>query len=279
MGLGTDTGGSVRIPASYCGLAGFKPTQFRVTRDGAFALSETLDSIGPIANTVACCAIVDRIIADVSVPAHPPLALKGMRLGVPQDFVLEGLDVQVAKAFERSLSRLALAGARIEKVVTPHFLEIPSLFAAGTIANAEAFALHTRLGLLERGDLYDPMVRVRIEMAARMSARDLIELHRARTRLVVETARLTSGLDALVLPATANVAPKYADIADAAAFAKVNGLALRNTSLFNFLDRCALSIPMQAEGELPCGLMVVGEHGGDMRLLALGESIEAVLRA
>ena len=121
MGLGTDTGGSTRVPAAFCGVVGYKPTQRRVTREGAFPLSETLDSIGPLANSVACCAAVDRLIADAPTPLHPPLPVRGLRLGVPTDYVLDDLDDAVSRAFERALSALSLAGAIIERLRMPDF--------------------------------------------------------------------------------------------------------------------------------------------------------------
>ena len=278
VGLGTDTGGSTRIPAAFCGVVGFKPTQARVTREGAFPLSETLDSIGPLANSVACCARVDGVIADAPVDAHPPLGVAGLRLGVPSELVLDGMDATVARAFERALKRLADAGAVVSRVSVPALARIPEINAKGGIVHAEAFAIHTRTGLFKQRERYDPNVAARIDIGARMTAADYIELLRARAAVTAEVARISVGLDALVFPTTPTVAPRFDEIAEAASFGRLNALALRNPGLVNFLDRCALSLPMHAAGELPSGLMLVGEHMGDGRLFAVGAAVERVVR-
>lgn len=275
MGLGTDTGGSVRIPAAFNGLVGFKPTQARVTRDGAFPLSESLDSIGPIANSVACCSVIDSILADRPREAHPPLGLKGLRLAVPTDFVLNDLDAQVAAAFESALARLSAAGALVERRRVSALNDLPALFAKGTLANAEAYAFHANANFFGAKDKYDPNVLTRIEMGGRMTAADYIGLTKARAAMIADVARVTGPFDALALPTTPQIAPRIADVAETAAFARANALALRNPSTFNFLDRCAISLPMP--GAMPSGLMLVGEHMGDARLLAVAAAVEAAL--
>jgi aspartyl-tRNA(Asn)/glutamyl-tRNA(Gln) amidotransferase subunit A len=276
MGLGTDTGGSVRIPASFNGLVGFKPTQARITRDGAFPLSESLDSIGPLANTVACCALVDGILADQPRAAHPAMAA-GLRLAVPTDFVLNDMDEAVAAAFERALAALSSAGSRIERIPIEALNRLPNLFAKGTIANAEAYAFHAGRNFFGHKEQYDPNVLTRIELGGRMSAADYIGLTKARVAMIAEVARLTAPYDALVLPTTPQLAPRIADVSDAARFSSANALALRNASAFNFLDRCAISLPMQRAGEMPCGLMLVGERMADAKLLAVAAAVEAAL--
>ena len=278
MGLGTDTGGSVRIPAAFCGLVGFKPTQSRITREGAFPLSVSLDSIGPIANSVACCRLVDAIIADVPSDVHVPAALRGLRFAVPEDFVLDDLDATVATAFERALRSLALAGARIEYIRVPVFARMPEFTARGALAGAQAYAYHRLAELLQHREQYDPNVLVRIEERGREAAANIIDIVEARATLIRESAPASTGFDALIFPTAPIVAPRIADVAEPAAFARANMLALRNTSLINLLDRCALSLPMQRNGELPSGLMIVGEHMGDARVLAIGEAMEPVLR-
>jgi aspartyl-tRNA(Asn)/glutamyl-tRNA(Gln) amidotransferase subunit A len=276
MGLGTDTGGSVRIPASFNGLVGFKPTQARITRDGAFPLSESLDSIGPLANTVACCALVDGILADQPRAAHPAMAA-GLRLAVPTDFVLNDMDEAVAAAFERALAALSSAGSRIERIPIEALNRLPNLFAKGTIANAEAYAFHAGRNFFGHKEQYDPNVLTRIELGGRMSAADYIGLTKARVAMIAEVARLTAPYDALVLPTTPQLAPRIADVSDAARFSSANALALRNASAFNFLDHCAISLPMQRAGEMSCGLMLVGERMADAKLLAVAAAVEAAL--
>lgn len=278
MGLGTDTGGSTRIPPSFCGVVGFKPTQARVTRDGAFPLSASLDSIGPIANSVACCALVDGLIADAPIGRHPALGVAGLRFAVPTDFVLDAMDANVAAAFDRALARLTDVGARIERLRVPGLARIPEINARGTMANAEAFAYHTRAGLLKRREGYDPNVVARIEVGGRMTAGDYLDLLHARAALTAEVDRLSAPYDALLFPTTPCVAPRFDEIAEQAGFSRANALALRNPSVVNFLDRCALSVPMHLGGELPSGLMIVGERLGDARVLAIGHAVEAALR-
>jgi aspartyl-tRNA(Asn)/glutamyl-tRNA(Gln) amidotransferase subunit A len=276
--IGSDTGGSIRIPSSLCGLAGFKPTARRVPTEGAWPLSRTLDSIGPLAPTVACCAMVDAALAGepIGVPSAMPIA--GLRLAVPQTLVLDGLEDVVARAFQAALSRLSAAGARIVDVPFPTLGEIPKVNTRGGIY-AEAWAVH-RHQIAAAQERYDPRVASRILRVRDMNAADYIDVLVARDRLIAEANAITTPFDAVLLPSTAMVAPPIAPLeADEDLYIRTNILILRNTFCFNFLDRCALSIPMHRPGEAPCGLMVVGEIMGDKRLLAVGQAIEAALAA
>jgi aspartyl-tRNA(Asn)/glutamyl-tRNA(Gln) amidotransferase subunit A len=276
-GLGTDTGGSVRIPAAFCGLVGFKPTQRRITRAGAFPLSSSLDSIGPIANSVACCRTLDAILADRPARPAPPIGLEGLRLGVPRDYLVEDLEAPVAAAFEAALARLSAAGVRIVTIDFPELRRIAEINAAGTLSHAEAFALHRRLGLLERRGDYDPNVLARIEVGARMTAADYVDLRQGRVAVRAAAADRVAGLDAVVAPTTPILAPRLDAVQEPAAFARLNALALRNASVVNFLDGCAISLPMATDGP-PCGLMAIGPTLGDARLFALAAALEPVVR-
>lgn len=276
--LGTDTGGSVRIPAAFCGVTGFKPTQRRITRAGAFPLSPSLDSIGPLANSVECCRLFDAGIADVPLEVHPPIQLRGLRFAVPLDYVLDEIDEKVGTAFDAALERLSNAGATIERFRFPEFARVPQINGKGALANAEAFEVHRDAGLLAFRDKYDPNVIARIEIGQRMSSDDVGNVRAARTALIEEANAHTRAFDGLLFPTVAIVAPRFSDITAPDAFARANSLALRNAGLVNFIDRCALSLPMQGDGELPCGLMIVGETMGDARLLAIGQAVERALR-
>jgi len=276
MGLGTDTGGSVRIPSAFCGLAGFKPTQARAPLAGCVPLSSSLDSIGPLARTIACCAVADAILTG---EAPAPLAvapLAGMRLGAPTNFVLDGMDAAVGRAFERALQRLDAAGARIVEFTMPELDEIPLMNAKGGFAVAESWAWHRPL-IARKGATYDPRVLARITRGAEIDAADYIDLVERRRGLIARSAARSAPFDALVMPTVVIPPPRMDSLAEEAAYARANLLTLRNCAAFNLLDRCAANVPMQAPGEPPCGLMLVGEWMGDRRLLALAAAVEAAL--
>jgi aspartyl-tRNA(Asn)/glutamyl-tRNA(Gln) amidotransferase subunit A len=278
VAIGTDTGGSVRIPAALCGLVGLKPTQSRISRAGATPLSTTLDSIGPLANTVACCAIADAVMAGEEPVAPPPVAIEALRLGVPQSFVLDDLAPEVATAFADACTKLSRAGARVVELPLTELGEYRSLNAHGGFAPIEAFAWHRPL-LARRGSKYDPRVRSRIERAGCMTAVEYIELCAARADLIARVAARSADFDGLLMPTVAITAPPIAAFARDEDYFRLNALILRNPSIVNFLDRCAVTLPIQQPGAMPVGLMVVGEHGGDRRLLAVARGIEAAIGA
>lgn len=275
--LGTDTGGSTRIPAAFCGIVGFKPTVRRIPTRGAFPLSTTLDSVGAMAKSVACCALLDAVLAaeEPRLPPAPPLA--GLRLGVVQNFVLERLDATVARTYERALARLAAAGARLEDMRFAELAEIPAINSRGTIANAEAWALHREL-LATRGAEYDARVARRIREGERMSAADYIEILWARAGLIARGEATMAAYDALLWPTVAVVPPAIAPLErDEEEYVGANNAVLRNTSIVNFLDGCALSIPCHEPGEPPVGLMLVGPSLADRRVLGAGLALEPEL--
>ncbi|RMX15738.1 amidase [Vandammella animalimorsus] len=278
LAIGSDTGGSVRIPSALCGLTGFKPTQRRVPTAGALPLSTSLDSIGPLAASVHCCALADAVLAGADAQALPaPLPLAGARLAVPAQVALDDLDETVAAAFERALACLREAGARIHSLPVPEFAELAALHARGTLAGAEAWAWHRRL-LAEQASGYDPRVRVRIEAGARMDAADYIALRAARQRWIAQVQARLAPFDALLMPTVPHIAPPIAALqADDALYSQTNLLMLRNPTLINFLDGCALSLPCHAPGDAPVGLMLAGPALADARILGLGLSVEAAL--
>ena len=276
--IGTDTGGSVRIPAALCGITGFKPTARRVPTAGAFPLSSTLDSVGPLAPTVACCAVVDAVMRGAQPTVPDALPLGGLRFGVPQSYVLDGLDADVAAAFSAALSRLSRAGARIVDVPFPSLTRIPQLSPHGGVLAAEAYAVHRKM-LESKGDLYDARVRTRILRAANLSAADYVDLAAARLAMIAEADAVSAPFDAMLMPTVAIVAPPVAALdGDEKRYGETNLLVLRNTTVGNYLDRCALTIPCHAPGTAPVGLMVMGETMGDDRLLAVGLAVEGALR-
>jgi len=277
-GIGSDTGGSVRIPAALCGLTGFKPTQRRVPIDGTLPLSTSLDSLGPLAASVRCCAVIDAVLAGAPPVPPAPREVAGARLAVPETLVLNEMDEIVATAFERACAQLSAAGARLQRIAVPEFAELGRLHASGTLAGAEAWAWHRRL-LAERGDEYDPRVGLRLRGGEAMGAADYIDLLAARRRWIASIEARIAGFDALLMPTVPIVAPRIDELqrSDQAYFA-ANALILRNPTLINFLDGCALSLPCHAPGEPPVGLMLAGASGHDAHILALGQGVEQVLR-
>lgn len=277
IGLGTDTGGSVRIPAALNGLTGFKPTQRRVPLDGAFPLSSTLDSIGPLANSLACCAIVDAVIAGEEPVVPAPIALRGLRLAVPQHYVIDGLEPAVARCFEDALRRLSDAGALIVDLPFAELEELPSINAKGGFSAAECYA-KLREVVATDSERIDARVLARIVRGAGMSGPDYVDLIAARASLIARAAALTAPFDALAMPTVALTAPPIAALADDREYGRVNLAILRNPSVVNFLDRCALTLPCHRPGEAPVGFSLMGEHLGDRRLIGIGLACEAVLR-
>ena len=275
--LGTDTAGSVRMPAAACGLTGFKPTARRTPTDGMVPLSTTLDSVGPLAPTVDCCAQLDAVFAGETPQAQPEVPLAGLRLAVPQTLVLDDLDETVAPTFAAALTRLSDAGARITEFPFSELGDIPKILRTASIPIVEGFAWHRDL-LEKAGDQYDPIIAARFRSGAEVSAADYIDMMNARDDLIVRAAATTAPFDAVVMPTLALVAPPIADLeADEELWRTTNALIIRNTSVANFLDRCALTLPCHQPGDAPVGLTLMGETMGDHRLLAIGKAVEAAL--
>ena len=275
--LGTDTGGSCRIPAAFNGIVGYKPTQARVPLDGGVPLSSTLDSFGPLANSVECCAILDAVLADEPIAALSPRPIKGLRLAMPTTVVLDGIDDAVSAAFERALDKLSKHGALIERIEMPEFLDVGVINAKGGFSPAEAYAWHRYL-ITSKGDVYDPRVASRILRGETISAADYIEILAARRSLITRAAARIAPYDALVMPTTPNTPPKIADLADDQAFTRENLRALRNPSMINNIDGCSISLPAHRAGEIPVGLMLSHSAGNDRRLLEIAAGVESVIR-
>lgn len=275
--LGTDTGGSCRIPAAYNGIVGYKPTQRRVPLDGGVPLSSSLDSFGPLANSVACCAVLDAVLAAEPIAPIQPRPIKGMRLAVPTTIALDELDDAVAKTFDRALQTLSKAGALVEHVEVPEFLDVGAMNSKGGFAAAESFAWHRYL-ITSKGNIYDPRVSVRIMRGEAITAADYIDLLDARRSLVERIATRLAPYDALVMPTTANTPPRIADLADDKAFAIANLRSLRNCTLINMIDGCAISLPAHREGEVPVGFMIAAAGGSDRRIFELAAAMEGAIR-
>jgi len=278
-GIGTDTGGSVRIPAALTGLTGFKPTASRVPQDGCFPLSFSLDSIGPLAASVECCNLIDAVMAGETPEILPDIPVRGLRLGTAQTLVLDGMDETVAAAYEQALSKLSAAGAILTDVPFEILADIPQLSTAGGLAAAEALSLHRR-DLEERPQDFDHRVASRVMNGAKISGADYVDLLHARARYCGEADAITAPYDAVLMPTCPRIAPVISELEnDDAVFGDNNLAMLRNTALFNFLDRCATSLPIHQAGDAPVGLMVVGDTGDDRWNLTVSKAIEGVLAA
>jgi aspartyl-tRNA(Asn)/glutamyl-tRNA(Gln) amidotransferase subunit A len=273
-GLGTDTGGSCRIPAAVCGIVGYKPTARRVPTEGVLPLSFTLDSIGPLAATVACCAALDAVMAGIEPDDVAAFSLDGLRLAAPQTMVLDEMDATVSHAYGAALSRLSRAGAKIIDIPLAELDGIARLNRRGGFACAEAYAWHHQL-IASKGALYDQRVLVRILRGKEHDAVHYIELMRERADLIRRFAAVSQQYDALVMPTVPIIAPPLAALDADEAYRSVNLKVLRNPTIANVLDRCAISIPCHRVGEAPVGLMLMGEHGEDRRLFAIAAAIEA----
>ena len=276
IAIGTDTGGSCRIPASLCGVVGYKPTARLVPKEGAFPLSYTLDSIGPLATSVTDCALTHEVMAGHEATAPVPMGPAGLRLGILSGSLLDELDATVGKAFETTRKRLAEAGARLSDFRTSRLTEMQAANAKGGFSPAEALSIHGAYFDARKRD-FDQRVWQRIAAARSMSASDYVHLARERLRLIAALDEEMQTVDALILPTTPNVAPTIAEAnASDEAFFMHNARGLRNTAFANFFDLCAISLPMPTGG-LPAGLQLVGRGGEDRKLFAIARALEATL--
>lgn len=275
--LGTDTMGSVRIPAGLCGLVGFKPTASRVPRDGIYPLSTTLDSVGPLANSVECCALIDAIFAGEPPPKLKPVPISGLRFGVPKTLVLDGLDPEVARAFDAALKKLSAAGAKIEEFDFPEINEIADLNKRCGLSMVECWALHRkRIPGREAG--YDPRILSRMLLGKNIEMADYYDALQLRAELVTRSAETTGRFDAVVMPTLPVIAPPISKFLDTEEGRKDGfPILIRNTCIGNYLDRCAVTVPCSAPGEAPVGFTVMGERMGDRRTLEVGKAVAALL--
>lgn len=272
--LGSDTGGSIRVPAALQGLVGFKNTARLTPTEGAIPLSTTLDTACAITRSVRDAVLLHEVLADraVALVGRPASHL---RLAVPA-LLLEGMDTTVSRAFARSLETLRRAGATIDEIALPELKELATLNAGGGFSAPESWAWHREL-LAERQTEYDPRVALRIRRGEAMGAADYIDLLHARHDWIRRMTATLARFDALLSPTVPIVAPTIASLASDDAFFATNSLLLRNPSTVNMLDGCALSLPCHVEGEMPAGLMVWSHAMQDDTVLDVSLAIEAAL--
>ena len=281
VGLGSDTGGSIRIPAALNGIVGFKCTAAAVPTTGSVPLSPTLDTACALTRSVR-----DAIVAHEVLSARPVVRsaapVASYRLAVARSVMLDGLEPAVARAFERALSRLAACGAQITEIELTELRDLAPMLATGGFVASESYQWHREL-IARRGDGYDPRVRARIERGAAMKAWEYLQLVHDRRRWIARVTQSLQGFDAVLSPTVPIIAPPIAQVAPGAerddAFYRVNALLLRNTTVVNSFDGCAISIPCHAADELPVGLMIWSGAWRDDTVLNIALQAEAALRA
>ncbi len=290
IGLGSDTGGSIRIPAALCGLVGFKPTARAVPTAGTVPLSSTLDSLGTVTRSVRDVIVAHEVLSDTQVaPSDAPLA--NYRLAVARSTMLDGLDATVAQAFNSSLVRLKASGAQITDIDLDEISQLGAIQSRGGFSAPEAMAWHIAHGLWpSQQNAYDPRVAQRIATAKTMTASDYIALISQRQAWIGRMEKALTGFDAVLSPTVPIVAPSIASVAPSqgfdaqldaardAEFWRINALLLRNTSVVNLLDGCAISLPCHAPSQLPVGLMVWHGAMHDNTVLQLALQIESALQ-
>ena len=288
IGLGSDTGGSIRIPAALNGIVGFKNTASRVPTAGAVPLSTTLDTVCALTRSVRDAILAHEILAARTVTLSPA-PLSAYRLAVARTVMLDALEPAVARAFERSLATLRAAGAQIDEIGLNETAELATIQATGGFSAAESYAWHREL-LATRAKDYDPRVATRIRRGATMMAHEYLDLLQARQRWIRSMGLALRGYDAVLSPTVPILAPLLANVAPATgtdpaadtardeAFFRANALLLRNTSVVNMLDGCALSLPCHTPDELPVGLMIWHAAGRDDPVLNIGLRIEELLQ-
>jgi len=274
-GIGTDTGGSCRIPAALTGLTGWKPTAERIPREGVYPLSESLDSVGVLAADVAGCAVLDDLMAGGRGVVPEARRAANVNLAVLDHYVTDGMDTWVAGCYERALEAIGDAGARLTRIRLPSIERLPMLNARGGIAAAEAYAFH-RHQLAALGDGYDPRVAGRISAGADVDAQELADIRAARAGMIRDFGAALEGFDGLIAPTVPIVAPPLSAFARDDEYIRLNLLLLRNPGLFNFLDGCAISMPVHPPGTAPVGLMLAAPAGRDASLLAVASGLEVV---
>src|SRR5262249_36968127 len=275
--IGSDTGGSIRIPAALNRAGGFKPTAPPVPLDGVLPLSFTLDSAGPIAKTVADCALLDQVLAAEGGGVPAPLELRGLRFAVPKTVFHSDLSPAVADAFTAALSRLSAAGATIVEMPMREFAQAAVVNPQGALVSAEAYWWHRRW-MKDGAAKYDPRVIVRIRAGETITAATSINLIRLREEFIATIRAAANGYDAMLMPTTPETAPTIAEAGkDDETYARINLRMLRNAALVNLFDGCALSIPCHLPGTAPVGMMIAGTQGSDHKILAIGLAVEGVI--
>jgi len=275
IGLGTDTGGSVRIPAALCGLVGWKPTARRISLEGVWPLAPSFDSVGVIAKSVRACAAADAVLTGTA-PVTGEIPVTRLRLARLGGYVESELEPAVSRAYRDAIERLTAAGVEIIEVSVPALERMPREQLGVTMTGYEAFRTHT--GLLDRfPELYDPRVRSRLELGRNITTEQYAAAAAARHELQQAAAQALHGFDAWLVPTVTKLAPPFQAVESDRDYVAINRALLRNTYLVNFLDGCAVSLPCQERTEAPVGLSIAGLALRDAHVLTVARALEAVV--
>lgn len=277
--IGTDTGGSCRIPAALCGLVGYKPTANTVDRSGVYPLSFSLDSVGSLATDVSSVSVLHKIMAQTNLGDDLQVDVRDLHCAVPQALVLDDMDSAVARDFERALKQLSTAGVRLTEVPMSCWHEIAQMNAKGGFTAAESYH-QQRQRIATRREMFDPRVAVRIMRGKEQQAADYIDLLKARENLIEAFNQSVEAFDGIVFPTVPTVAPMLEplELSDEL-YGRTNLLILRNSTTINLVDGCAISIPMNEPGTLPSGITLAAAGGRDKKLLSIAVAIEAILKS
>jgi len=277
--IGSDTGGSTRAPAAFCGIVGFKPTTDRMPGTGIFPLSTSFDAAGPMGTSVDCCAILDSLMAGKTGNTEPPFPVKNLRLAIPVGYLFDDLDDHVANCFTAAIEALSAAGAIIEEMpIAPIEAMRPSNNTKSIVA-AEAYALHRDRLESDAVAKYDPYIAHRLAGGQDISATDYINMFAARKKVWADVHTMTRHFDALVLPTSPALPPALDTLDSIAAKTTINAHCLRNTSLSNYLDQPTITLPCHGAGTAPVGISLMGPRLHDRRLFAIAAGVEKILNA
>jgi aspartyl-tRNA(Asn)/glutamyl-tRNA(Gln) amidotransferase subunit A len=277
IGLGTDTGGSVRIPAALCGLVGWKPTARRVSRQGVWPLGPSLDSVGVIANDVRACADADRVLAEAE-PDLEEVATTRLRLGRLRGYVESEVEPEVWQAYERALQRLTRADVTLVDIEVPALERVRREQPGVTLLGYQAFHVHAAL-LTQCPERYDPRVKSRLELGRAITEEQYVHAQAVRAEVQEMAASALQPFDAWLLPTVTRVAPPIAALESDEGYLGINRALLRNTSLINFLDGCAMTLPCHARSQAPVGLSIAALGGRDAHVLSIAKALEAILNS
>jgi aspartyl-tRNA(Asn)/glutamyl-tRNA(Gln) amidotransferase subunit A len=276
--IGSDTGGSTRAPAAFCGIVGLKPTTTRMPSHGVFPLSRLFDAAGPMANSVSCCAILDSLMAGGTGEEDAPFAVKGLRLALPKGYLFEDLDPHVAKSFAAAIDRLSAAGANIVDISLAEIEAMRPSNNTKSIVAAEAYQIHKARLEAGMGKDYDPFIAFRLDGGKNILASEYIDMIETRKAVWQSVQTAVRGYDALVLPTSPILPPALSSLPDIESKITQSARCLRNTAISNYLDRPTITIPCHAAGSGPVGLSLIGSRHHDRRLLAIAAAVEAIIR-